>query len=226
MKGNKMANDAIIKEIETKYKNVNSVDLADIIDYFSTLNPNKAKREWDFVRNNLLDDFPSIAKIRKFISDNIGTHEHIIDLSNAAQKCNVCGMIYANKRDRIKGVIHCPRCGQNDMQIIIDVEDSAITFCQDKCFMCPYFEENGRGVYGPLCPSHGYHNTEPECGNCRCAGCCKKFSMKIEIPKETQEERKISQEKHDWRPKKEIEIELSKKAEDYADHFLGKNKEK
>lgn len=214
-------NDNIRNEITAKYKNLNPVDLSDIAKYICSMPTERAYQSWKLVKEEFTEDFPTLAKIRAFLKNKMPGDKGIVDLTAAAMRCQVCDMIYANKRDRIEGVLHCPRCGSNSMSIIPDCNPELITWAQDNCYKCPHFEqENKRGVYGPRCPSHGTGKKEPECNDCICRGCCKAFDIRPAYQRQTQEERQEEQERKDWRKVKSENIELSNKAQAGASELL------
>ena len=181
----------IREEIDKKYKNVNDVDRSEIYKYLASQPDEIAKKYWKEIKTNYPDDFPNLGKLRCFLKKAFpeDSQTQAIDLSNAAYKCKICGMIYANKAHRLD-IIHCPRCGGDSTAIIVDCTGN-IEYAQDNCYRCPLY--NGdvkRGVYGPLCEHYGLFNNAIECKTCKCKGCCEAMSKKIDLPILTLEERK------------------------------------
>ena len=187
------------QEILEKYSHINAVDLSDISKYFEGLSDQLSARYWAYVKDNLDDKFPTVAKIRKLIGEEFKDNRNLVDMMGLALKCADCKMVYANKRDRYAGCIHCPRCGSTYAQIIPDCRNDIITWAQDSCFDCDAYRSQERQHYGPECPSYGTGNREPECQDCKCRQCCLSHSVKAEQAKSTPEERKAQQEKTDWR---------------------------
>lgn len=215
-----MKNSDIVKEILKKYSNINETDRKSIVDYFHSLPEQKSNLYWNEIKNNYTNDFPTLAKLRQFLLEAFPESYRVVDLSGAAFKCKVCGLIYSNKSDRMGGIVHCPRCGENYVDLIADAQGCNIVFAQDHCFMCPLFEENERGVYGPLCELYGSGKPCSECVDCKCKPCCHNFTTRREIYVDTPEERKEKQAKADWRDNKKKIISLSKDADKFAEDIL------
>ena len=214
----------IKSEMEEKYFHLNKTDKSEIIKWLCGQPLETASRYWEKIKADYSDGFPNLAKIRSFLKKEFPGDESksvSIDLSNAARKCRICGLIYANRRSRLD-IIHCPRCGQDYTELIDDCR-AEIEFAQDHCFMCPLYENKGHGVYGPGCVDHGLSTNAVECRSCKCKPCCDLYSRRMEEPKKTLEERQEEQKKKDWRLMKQHQIEIAKNAEEYAKRFLSGN---
>lgn len=198
-----MANDAILKEISSKYRNAPDCDVKDILKWFSELNPNKAIAYWDKIRTEYDNDFPSLLKIRKFLSQHFkedNENSIRIDIHESANLCGECGLIYANKRKRYDGCNYCPRCGSSYRTVVLNPEVSRIVFAQDWCWDCnDYRSGNSYRQYGPQCEEYGTGKRIEQCRDCSCYQCCISNSMRIEIPKETMEERIARENKRSWK---------------------------
>lgn len=191
----------IIEQFKTKYPRISSIDKEDIGSFFISLSEKDAETLWIKIRQEYPEDFPTLYKIREFANTHgIKPEIDFKDNGRPAQICNHCGQMFANKHDRIQGVIYCPRCGtMTDATVKRDVPDKYITFAQDNCWRCPLFrsDEKTRGLYGPSCPEYGLNKNTPQCGSCRCQKCCRTFISVIKD--DTPEDRKVIHEKKDWR---------------------------
>lgn len=217
-----MKQEDLVNEIQDKYEKLNSVDRKAILDYFISQPEKKAEKEWEAIKTSYSGDYPTLGKLRKFLIEQFPVSEEsssLIDLSQAAHKCKICGQVYANKRNRLD-IVHCPRCGDNYTEIIVDASRHNIAFAQDRCFMCPLYEEEKRGTYGPSCELFGTGKTCLECKDCICKDCCHAFTLKKEMPRETLEGRQMKQKQKDWRENKKYLIQMAKNGEKFAEDMI------